>query len=48
MNQEYGVTGIPHAVLIDRQGRVRMVKIGSGEKNSRDLENMIKQLLAEK
>jgi thiol-disulfide isomerase/thioredoxin len=47
MNQEYGVTGIPHVVLIDRQGRVRLVKIGSGDKNAQDIENMIKLLLAE-
>lgn len=48
MSADYGVSGIPEAVLIDRQGIVRMIKIGSGEANARDLEEMIKKLLAEK
>ena len=47
MNQRYGVTGIPHAVLIDRQGNVRMVKVGSGAANASDLRAMIVKLLAE-
>ncbi len=47
MNKRYGVTGIPHAVLIDRQGNVRMVKIGSGASNASALREMIVQLLAE-
>ncbi len=47
LSQRYGVTGIPHAVLIDRQGNVRMVKIGSGASNASALREMIVQLLAE-
>jgi thiol-disulfide isomerase/thioredoxin len=46
--QGYKVTGIPEAVLIDRRGRVRMVKVGSGEANAKALEGMIKKLIAEK
>lgn len=48
MNAEFAVSGIPHAVLIDRKGVIRMIKVGSGEENARELEAMIKQLLAEK
>jgi thiol-disulfide isomerase/thioredoxin len=43
----FAVTGIPQAVLIDKKGIVRMVRVGSGEKNAEDLHGMIKQLLAE-
>ncbi|HRF00661.1 MAG TPA: TlpA disulfide reductase family protein [Pirellulaceae bacterium] len=43
----YGVTGIPQAVLIDRQGRVRMIKVGSGEANATALDEMIRTLLDE-
>jgi thiol-disulfide isomerase/thioredoxin len=43
----YGVTGIPQVVLIDRSGTVRMIRVGSGDKNAHDLEAMIKKLLAE-
>ena len=43
----YGVSGIPQAVLIDRQGRVRMIKVGSGEANAVELERLIEQLLQE-
>jgi hypothetical protein len=41
------VTGIPQAVLIDRQGVIRMIRVGSGEKNAHDLEAMIETLLKE-
>ena len=44
---EYKVRGIPTAVLIDRKGKVRMVKVGSGEANANALEKEIKKLLAE-
>lgn len=42
----YHVRGIPTAVLIDRKGKVRMVKVGAG-KSATALEDMIKKLLAE-
>ena len=47
MMQQFGVSGIPHAVLIDKQGNVRMIKVGSGDDNARALHDMAKQLLAE-
>jgi thiol-disulfide isomerase/thioredoxin len=47
MQSEYQVTGIPHAVLLDKQGNVRLVKIGSGAKNAEEIEAMVQTLLAE-
>jgi len=47
MQKHFGVTGIPHAVLIDRLGNVRMIKVGSGPANSQALHEMIEVLLAE-
>lgn len=44
----YHVKGIPTAVLIDRKGVVRMVKVGSGKANAEALEAEIKKLLDEK
>lgn len=45
--EAYKVKGIPTAVLIDRKGNVRLVKVGSGEANAEALEGMIKELIAE-
>lgn len=47
MHSEYQVTGIPHVALLDKQGNVRLVKIGSGSKNAEEIEAMVKTLLAE-
>ena len=47
MQSQYAVTGIPHAVLIDKQGIVRLVKVGSGSQNAEEIESTIKKLLAE-
>ncbi len=44
---KYMVSGIPQAVLIDRQGSIRMIRVGSGDKNAHDLEEEIEKLLAE-
>jgi thiol-disulfide isomerase/thioredoxin len=45
---DFGVHGIPQAVLIDRQGVIRMVRVGSGEDNAKDLQEAIRKLLKEK
>jgi thiol-disulfide isomerase/thioredoxin len=47
-SQDYHVRGIPTAVLIDRQGIVRMVRVGSGPQNAAALEQEIKKLIAQK
>jgi thiol-disulfide isomerase/thioredoxin len=46
--EAYKVTGIPEVVLIDRKGKVRLVKVGSGEENAKAITAKIKELLAEK
>ena len=45
--QEYGVTGIPHAVLVDRNGNVQLVVVGGGQKNADELHQKIKELIGE-
>ncbi len=42
---ELGVSGIPQVVLADGEGKVRMIRVGSGEQNSKDIEALIEQLL---
>jgi thiol-disulfide isomerase/thioredoxin len=42
---EYGVTGIPQAALIDKEGKVQMIRIGSGSANAIALEAKIQELL---
>jgi thiol-disulfide isomerase/thioredoxin len=46
-SKDYLIRGIPEAVLIDRKGIVRMVRVGSGEANASALHDEIKKLLAE-
>jgi thiol-disulfide isomerase/thioredoxin len=43
----YKVSEIPHVVLIDRKGKVRLVKVGGGKTAGRAVEKKIKKLLAE-
>jgi thiol-disulfide isomerase/thioredoxin len=45
---DYKIRGIPTVVLVDRKGNVRMVKVGAGEENAKEIEKMIKTLLDEK
>ncbi|MFO0960559.1 MAG: redoxin family protein [Isosphaeraceae bacterium] len=41
----YGVTGIPQVVVIDREGTVRMIKVGSGEPNAKAIGDLLAELL---
>ena len=45
MQSDYGVTGIPHAVLIDREGIVQLVKVGSGRANAEAIKAKIEELM---
>lgn len=45
LSAKYAVTGIPQAVLIDKQGTIRLIRVGSGEANAQQLEQMIRQAL---
>jgi thiol-disulfide isomerase/thioredoxin len=47
VTEDYKVEGIPQAVLIDRKGVVRMIKVGAEKENANDLAKMIKQLIGE-
>lgn len=47
LSEYFAVSGIPHVVLIDRQGKIQMIKVGSGEANAHALDEKIKELLAE-
>lgn len=47
ISQFYHVSGIPHVVVIDRKGRVRLMKVGSGPANAKAVEAMIKKLIKE-
>jgi hypothetical protein len=44
----YAVNGLPQLVLIDRQGAVRLIRMGDGEGNAGAVEGEMKKLLAEK
>jgi hypothetical protein len=44
----YAVSGIPHVVLIDREGKVRLIRVGSGEKNAQDISEMLEKLIADR
>jgi thiol-disulfide isomerase/thioredoxin len=46
--KQLAVQGIPQAVLIDRQGNIRLIRVGSGSKNAKALHDMIEKLLVEK
>jgi thiol-disulfide isomerase/thioredoxin len=48
VSEEYKVEGIPQAVLIDRNGVVRMIKVGADKENEEELAKMIKELIGEK
>ena len=45
MSDYYAVTGIPHIVVIGREGKIRLIRIGSGEKNAQDIGAMIAELI---
>lgn len=42
---DYGITGLPHAVLIDAEGRIHDIKVGSSDGITEDLERSIQELL---
>jgi thiol-disulfide isomerase/thioredoxin len=48
VSEYYGVTGIPHVVVIDQEGKVRLMRVGSGEQNAKDIEELLEKLLANK
>ena len=43
-SEYYAVTGIPHVVVIDRFGKIRLIRVGSGDKNAHDIGEMLEKL----
>lgn len=44
---KYKIRGIPTAVVIDRKGIIRLIKVGASEENAKEIEDTIKKLVAE-
>jgi thiol-disulfide isomerase/thioredoxin len=47
-SKQYGVRGIPQAVLIDAEGKIRLIKVGSGEANAKAIDTVLKELFGDK
>lgn len=47
ISKYYHVSGIPHVVVIDRKGKIRLMKVGSGSANAKAVEAMIRKLIKE-
>lgn len=47
VSEHYHVSGIPHVVLIDRKGKVRLVRVGGGPANAEAISEMLAKLIAE-
>jgi thiol-disulfide isomerase/thioredoxin len=45
LSEYYGVSGIPHVVVIDKEGKVRMIRVGSGKQNADDIGKLLAELL---
>jgi thiol-disulfide isomerase/thioredoxin len=43
----YAVSGIPHVVVIDGEGKIRLIRVGSGEKNAQDVAAMLASLIGD-
>lgn len=43
--EKYGVQGIPQVVVIDRQGKIRLIRVGAGPENAEAIETMLERLL---
>jgi thiol-disulfide isomerase/thioredoxin len=45
MSTNYGVTGIPHVAILDQDGKVQLIQVGSGPQSAARIEAKIKELL---
>jgi thiol-disulfide isomerase/thioredoxin len=45
LDEYYGVNGIPHVVVLDKEGKVRMIRVGSGKQNAEDIDKLLAELL---
>ncbi len=44
---DFAVTGLPHAVLVDREGKIHSVKVGSSDAITESLDQAIQELLSD-
>jgi thiol-disulfide isomerase/thioredoxin len=45
LQESYHVDAIPQVVLIDREGKIRLIRVGGGEATAREIEKMMIKLL---
>jgi thiol-disulfide isomerase/thioredoxin len=45
LDEYYGVSGIPHVVVLDKEGKIRMIRVGSGKQNAEDIDKLLAELL---
>jgi thiol-disulfide isomerase/thioredoxin len=45
LDEYYGVSGIPHVVVLDKEGKVRLIRVGSGKQNAEDIDKLLAELL---
>ena len=45
--KDYGVSGIPQAVLIDREGKIRLIRVGSGPANAEEIGALLAELIGD-
>jgi thiol-disulfide isomerase/thioredoxin len=45
LDDYYGVSGIPHVVVLDKEGKIRMIRVGSGKQNAEDIDKLLAELL---
>ena len=43
--KRYRASSLPQVVICDRQGKVRLVRVGGGQANAKDIESTIQSLL---
>lgn len=43
----FAVSGIPQAVLLDKEGKIQLIRVGSGDANAKAIEAKIEELLAQ-
>ncbi|MDX1927362.1 MAG: TlpA disulfide reductase family protein [Pirellulaceae bacterium] len=46
-SKAFAVSGIPQAVLLDKAGKIQLIRVGSGEANAKAIEAKIEELLAQ-
>ena len=47
LSKFYGVTGIPHVTVIDKKGKIRMPRVGSGPSNAKAIQELVEKLIKE-